>query len=148
MFEYRSLFDRPFSDAFGWNDFFRTLDRAMEEAERDVGLGSTGYTPARFEDRGSEFVLSLEVPGVAEKDVRVDLHNGVLTLSAERTANAPEGYSVRRRERAAHRFSRSYVLGDKVDPEKTTADLKDGILTVKVGKANGTPKKTIAVTSA
>jgi HSP20 family protein len=148
MFEYRSVFDRSFTDPFGWSQLVRTLDRAFEEADRDLAIGSTGYAPARFEDEGSAFVLKVEVPGVVDKDVHVDLHNGVLTLTAERSAAAPEGYSTRRRERAAHRFARSYALGAKVDPEKTSAELKDGVLTVRVAKTNGAQKKNIAVTAA
>jgi HSP20 family protein len=148
MFEYRSLLDRPFGDPFGFNDLFRGLDRVLRETERDPGLGSFGNAPARLREDNDRFVLSVEVPGMADKDIKVNLEDGVLTVSAERTVTPPEGFAARRRERPALRFSRSFALGDRIDPEKTTAELKDGILTVSVGKAESVQKRSIAVKSA
>ena len=46
----------------------------------------------------------------------------------------PDGYTPRRRERSATRFSQSFVLGNKVDPEKTTAEMKDGLLTISIAE--------------
>lgn len=148
MFEYRSVLDRPFTDPFGWNDVFRGFDRILREADRDIGLGSTGYAPAKFEEENDKFVLRVEVPGVAEKDVHVDFHDGVLTISAERRVTEPEGFTARRKERGAQKFSRSYALGERADAEKTTADLKDGVLTVSIAKAPVAQKKSIAVKAA
>lgn len=145
MSDFRSL-QRPFFDPLGPWDFFRTFDRFFQDFERDDGLRSFGYAPsARIEDEGERFVLRVDVPGVADKDVKVDLHDGVLTVSANRSVSTPEKYAARRRERTDSSFSRSYVLGDKVDPEKTLAELKDGVLTVTIAKAPGVQKKTISV---
>ena len=146
MSEYRSLLSRPYFDPFGAWDVFRTFDRFFQEFDRDEGLRSFGFAPsARFEDQGERLVLRLDVPGVEEKDVHVDLHEGVLTVSAERKLSSPERYEARRRERSDASFSRSYVLGDKVDPEKTSAELKDGVLTVTLAKSPGAQKRTIAI---
>lgn len=143
---FRSLENRPVFDPWGAWDLFRSFDRLFQGLDYDGGLRSFGSAPsARIEDEGDKFVLRVDVPGVAEKDVHVDLHDGVLTVSAERTVSAPEKYEARRRERGNSSFSRSYVLGDKVDPEKTTAEIKDGILTVSIAKAPGVQKKTISV---
>lgn len=149
MSEYRSLMNRPLFDPFGAWDMLRTFDRFFQEVDRDEGLRSFGYAPtARFEEEGERFVLRLDVPGVEEKDVHVDLHEGVLTVSAERSVSSLSGYEARRRERADTRFSRSYVLGERVDAEKTSAELKDGVLTVTVAKSPGAQKKTIAIKTA
>lgn len=146
MSEFRSLQSRPLFDPWGAWDIFRGFDRLFQEFDRDDGLRSFGYAPsARIEDEGERFVLKVDVPGMNEKDVHVDLHDGVLTASARRSVSAPEKYEARRRERTDSSFSRSYVLGDKVDPEKTTAEIKDGILTVSIAKAPGAQKKTISV---
>jgi HSP20 family molecular chaperone IbpA len=148
MFEYRSLLDRPFTDPFGWDDVFRGFDRILRDADRDIGLASTGDAPARFDEETDKFVLRVEVPGVAEKDVHVDFQDGVLTVSAERQVTEPEGFTPRRRERGSQKFSRSYALGERADAEKTTAELKDGVLTVSIGKAAVAQKKSIAVKAA
>jgi len=145
MFEYRGPIDRPFVGPAGWEDVFRGFDQFFREYDRDVPLTSYGAVPAQVTEEDARFVIRVEVPGIADKDVHVDLHDGVLTVSAERTVEVPAGYKPRRRERAALRFSRSYALGDHVDPEKTTAELKDGVLTVSLGKSTKVQKKNIPV---
>jgi HSP20 family protein len=149
MSEFRSLQTRPYYDPWGAWDFFRSFDRLFQDFDRNEGLRSFGYAPsARVEDAGDRFVLKVDVPGVNEKDIKVDLHDGVLTVSAHRSLEAPEKFEARRRERTDSSFARSYVLGDKVDPEKTTAEIKDGILTVSIAKAPGAQKRTISVRTA
>jgi len=143
MFEYRSLFDRR--DPLGWEEFFRGFDQVFREFDRDLPLTSFGAAPAEFSEEEGRFVLKVEVPGVAEKDIHVDLHQGVLTVSAERTVEGPAGYTPRRRERSDVRFSRSYALGDRVDPELTSAEVKDGVLTVSLAKSTRAQKKSITV---
>ncbi len=145
MFEYTGLLDRPIREPIGLGDLFRGFDQFFREFDRETPLTSFGYAPAEFAEKDGQFVLRLEVPGLTEKDVRVDLNGGVLTVSAERSVAIPEGYEARRRERASTRFSRSFVLGSHVDPEKATARMKDGVLTVEVAKAASAQKKTIAV---
>jgi len=146
MSEFRSLQTRPFYDPWGAWDLFRGFDRLFQEFDRDEGLRSFGYAPsARIEDEGDRFVLRVDVPGVNEKDIRVDMHDGVLTVSAHRSVTEPEKYEARRRERTDSSFARSYALGDKADPEKATAEIKDGVLTVSIAKAAGVQKRTISV---
>jgi HSP20 family protein len=145
MFEYRGVLDRPARDPLGWEGLFRGFDQMFREFERDLPLASFGSVPAEITEEPERFVLRVEVPGIPEKDVHVELHDGVLTVSAERAPDAPQGYALRRRERSALRFSRSYALGDHVDAEKTTAELKDGVLTVGLGKTTKVQKKSIPV---
>ena len=149
MSEFRSLQTRPFYDPWGAWDLFRGFDALFQNVDRSEGLRSFGYAPsARIEDAGDHFVLKVDVPGVNEKDINVDLHDGVLTVSAHRSLEAPQKFETRRRERADSSFARSYVLGDKVDPEKTMAEIKDGVLTVSIAKAPGAQKRTISVKTA
>jgi hypothetical protein len=58
---------------------------------------------------------------------------------------APEGYSAHRQERPAVRFSRSFALPCRVNPEKATAAVKNGILTVTLEKAADAMPRQIAV---
>lgn len=144
MFEYRSLLDRPMVDPFGWDDVFHGFDRLLGELQRQAEA-----TPARagatVKEENDKATIVVEVPGLTEKELRVDFHDGVLSVTADRPVNVPEGYSARRRERSPYRVSRSYSLGEGFDPEKTTADLKDGVLTVTAFKAPAAQKKTITV---
>ncbi len=98
-------------------------------------------------DTGAALVVKAELPGLTEKDVQISLNQDVLTLSGERKSDAPEGYLVHRKERSAVRFSRSFTLPSKVDPEKTSAVLKNGVLTLTLNKAAEAQPRQIAVTA-
>lgn len=145
MVAYRSALDRPLGDALGWDELFRGFDRLFREADRDLPLSSFGYAPSELSEEEKRFVLRVDVPGLTEKDVHVDFQDGALTVTAERSVEVPEGYAARRRERTPLKFSRSFVVGDQVDPEKTTAEIKDGVLTVSMEKSAAVLKKSIPV---
>ena len=129
----------------------RRMDQAPESewAGREWGtedtFARTGFPRVNLHDSGGALVLAAEVPGLDEKDVKLSVYQDVLSLQGERKSEAPEGYAVHRQERPAARFSRSFTLPCKVDPEKTVASLKDGILTVTLPKAPEAQPRQIAV---
>ena len=145
MFEYRIPFDRGLGARGGLDDLFHGMDRLFREIDRDMPLASFGHAPAQIEEKEDRFVLVIDLPGAADADVKVDVHQGVLTVSAQRQGPTFEGHVPLRRERAPLRFSRSYALGDRIDAEKTTAVIRDGVLTVEVAKSAAGQKRSIAV---
>jgi HSP20 family protein len=124
----------------------RRMDRVFEDFEPAGGseLG-TGYPRSNVYDAGNELVLTAEVPGLRDSDLSITLNQDVLTIAGERKSDAPEGYSAFRREREPRKFSRSYVLPAKVDPEKTSAKLENGILTLTLEKAPEVKPRQITV---
>lgn len=143
-------FDRTFRNL---DRLRRRMDRVFDEFEgaptraldRGEALAASRFPYVTFEDKGDKIELKGWLPGLAEKDVEIKLHQDVVTLSGERKNDAPAGYVVHRQERAEVRFSRSFSLPCKVDPEKTVATLKDGILTVSFGKAVEAQPRQIAI---
>ena len=114
-----------------------------DEPER---LWARGRWPQlTFADAGSSLMLKAEVPGLSEKDVQLLIHQDVLTLSGERKSVVPEGYYVHRQERSPLKFARSFNLPCKVEPEKASATLKDGVLTITLPKAAEAQPRQIAV---
>mgnify|MGYP001817497118 CR=1 FL=1 len=84
----------------------------------------------------------LLVPGMIREDLKVEVHGDALTVSGERKVTPPEGYRVHRSERASRRFTRSFGLPCRVDAEKVTAGLKEGLLTITMEKhAEARPKQ-------
>ena len=136
-----------------WNDFGRTFAamdefrRNVEQAYRDSDTFSFEQAGPRFAfwDEGKALVLKADVPGVAQKDLQLQLTQDVLTVSGERRSDAPEGYSTHRQERRPVRFSRSFTLPCKVDGETITAELKDGVLKVTLPKAPESQPRQISV---
>jgi HSP20 family protein len=130
----------------------RRMDRAFEEMEpgraqgRDVERMWSGRFPrVHFQDKGSSLVFEADLPGLGEKDVQLSIHQDVLTVSGERKEDAPAGWFVHRKERAPVKFSRSFSLPCKVDPERSTATLKNGLLTVTLAKAAEAQPRQIAI---
>ncbi|MBI2894928.1 MAG: Hsp20/alpha crystallin family protein [Deltaproteobacteria bacterium] len=143
-------FDRPF--AF-FEEFRRRLDRLFDEV--DLGFGrpmfherATRWPRAYLRDEGVELVLNAEVPGVSAKDLQITADENALTIAGERHVEKPEGYSARKEERPAMRFSRSFEFPCTVDLEKSSASLKDGVLTVRVAKAVEAQPRQIPVKTA
>jgi len=140
-------FDRNFVTM---NQLRRQMERLYEELEpqsgRDVERMWTGRFPrVSFKDAGTNLVLRVDLPGLAEKDVDLTVQGDVLTLSGDRKPDAPEGAVVHRQERAPVRFSRTFALPCKVDAETSVASLKDGILTVTIAKAMEARPRQIAI---
>ena len=104
-----------------------------DEAERLWGRGR--WPRLSLSDAGQSLLLKAEVPGLTEKDIQLSIHQDVLTMSGERKQDVPEGYFVHRQERTPLKFARSFTLPCKVDPEKSAATLKDGVLTITLSKA-------------
>lgn len=79
--------------------------------------------------------ISIELPGVAEKDIDVSVHDGVVTVTGEKTHEREEkGDTWFFSERQYGSFSRTFRLPTDADGDKIEAHLKDGVLTLSVPK--------------
>jgi HSP20 family protein len=135
-----------------WSPFDRLsslrdlLDSAFQLASSTPDFAS-GWTPALdvFED-DSKIIVQLEVAGMKKEDVDISLHDGVLTISGERTSKGEprEGESLRS-ERSFGAFSRSITLPAPVNAEAVKANYEDGVLTVTLPKVEEAKPKKIQV---
>ena len=111
--------------------------RLFDEMERSFFKGSElGDFRADIRDTGDAYELEADLPGVKKEDIKVDLDNNYLTISAERHAEKDEkdkkGNYVRR-ERSYGSYSRSFdVTG--VQTEQITAEYTDGVLKLHLPK--------------
>lgn len=136
---------------FGTMDFFKNqMNRLLEDFESGRGnfTQGGGWPRTNFFDDGESLLVYCEISVIHENEIAIKLHNNLLTISGERKPSLPEGYAVLRQERQYSPFSRSFTLPVEVEPEKTSATLKNGILTVKLVKAQATAPKKIAVKAA
>lgn len=142
--------------AFGFADFGRghapqtqlrrELDRLFGDFERSANAPTT--SAVTFEDDGTSFVLRADVPGLTENDFQISVAGNTVTLRGERKLDVPEGHSVHRRERRPFRFAKSFELPTRVDAEKTTATLKNGVLTLTLPKVADAQPRQISVKAA
>lgn len=82
-----------------------------------------------------EYQVTLEIPGVEEKDIDVSLSGDVLTIKGEKKAEEKEeGKNWHRVERSYGSFQRSFTLPDGVNSDKIEAGFKNGVLDVRIPK--------------
>jgi HSP20 family molecular chaperone IbpA len=83
-----------------------------------------------------DYLIRLDMPGVARESLSIELEDQTLKVSAERELPAPEGYTSRRKELAGKvAYRRAFSLGQEIDVEKIGAKLEDGVLTITLPKA-------------
>ena len=124
----RAELDRAFDSFLGRNfSGLASLSRA--------GWGEMLAPSIDVHEADKEFVVEAELPGMDEKDVRITLSNGVLTLKGEKKSEREEkkeNYHLIERNYGS--FHRSFQLGDVVDPDKVSATFDKGVLKVKLAK--------------
>ena len=108
------------------------------------GRPATAFSPAfEVKETADTFVVKADLPGVAEADLDVAVHNNVLSVSGTRQAeDRKEGESYALYERQFGSFSRSFSLPDLADGEHIEARLEAGVLTLTIAKkAQAKPRK-------
>jgi HSP20 family protein len=123
-----------------WNTF-SSLDRLIDNVMSDVMTSSFGTatraqsysTPVDVRSSDHEIVFCFDVPGIKREDLEVIVENGTLTVKGERKYEYDQNEKVWL-GRSYGAFTRSFQLPDDVDAEKLSAELADGVLTVKVAK--------------
>jgi HSP20 family protein len=112
------------------------------------GEGSRGAFPALnvWED-GDNFMVEAELPGLGLGDVEVLVVGNELTIKGERKIEKKEGVSYHRQERGTGSFSRLLRLPVMIDAGKVEASFKDGVLTVRLPKAEAAKPRRIEVKS-
>jgi HSP20 family protein len=142
MWGFTDDLDRTFAV---FDDFRRRIDRAFEGFDARSSQGLYGQPRTVLRDTGAELVLEADVPGLADKDIQITVTQDSLTIAGERPAESPEGYAVHRRERLPLSFSRSFALPVKIDADRASASVKNGVLTVTLGKAAEAKPRQITV---
>jgi len=136
--------ERPGLAGFGYG----RLANLQDELDRLFETPLQAWAPALdvHEDK-EQFTVNLELPGLKREDISVHLEDGALVISGERKVEAvSEDTEVHRRERYYGKFSRALTLPTAVAADKVKAAYKDGILTVKLPKAEEAKPKQIDVT--
>jgi HSP20 family protein len=127
------------------NRLFNSLVDSPAPGDGGAGGGALRrwIPPMDLVETEDDFVLRVDLPGLSQDDVNVELEDNVLTVSGERKAEheeRKEGYY--RVERASGLFKRSLTLPDGIDPESVRAQFDRGVLEVRIPKpAERKPRK-------
>ena len=113
-----------------FDDVFRGFDLAPFGSTR--GLGGLGWPQIDIDETDKEVRITAELPGLDEKDVSLEITNGVLSISGEKRSES-EDKARRFSERYYGRFERRIPLED-VEEDKASASFKNGLLTITLPK--------------
>ncbi len=118
-----------FDDLFNTPFFTRSEQNMMKT---DIKEHDTGYE------------LTVDLPGVKKDDIKAELNDGYLTITAENNSSKDEKDEKGKyicRERYSGSYSRSFYVGDAVTEEDIKAKFENGTLTLDIPKKEALPEK-------
>jgi HSP20 family protein len=119
--------------------------RGMMESQR---LGGGSYPPINVYNGEDEMVVMAEVAGVEMSDLNLSITGETLILKGIKKPSADEEtVQFHRRERGSGEFLRTVILPDKVEADRVSARLVNGVLTIRLPKSEAAKPKQIAVQS-
>ncbi|MBC5743982.1 Hsp20/alpha crystallin family protein [Lachnospiraceae bacterium MD308] len=117
-----NLFDEMFKDPF----FTRSFENS-----------STQIMKTDIHDKDGNYIIEMELPGYAKEDIKADLKDGYLTITASKNETKEEkdakGNCIRK-ERYTGTCNRSFYVGEQVTQDDIHAAFKDGVLSLQVPK--------------
>jgi HSP20 family protein len=111
------------------------------------GLGGGTFAPALdVKENADSYIVSLEVPGIAQDDLNISLENNVLTVRGQKQQKHEEKEGeFRRVERSYGSFARSVTLPRTVESGKVSASLNDGVLQIELPKEEQAKPRQISI---
>ncbi len=132
--DFRTLQNRFFEPFFGRFNF---LDDTM--------TSGTWAPPVDVAEDAEKIHVKVEVPGIEEKDLKINYEDGLLTVTGERQFERRDDRNYHRIERTYGSFVRSFNLPRSVDPSKIVANYRNGILEIEVPKKEEAKPKQIQI---
>jgi len=130
---------------------FRTIQSRMLEPffgrfnfDDDLS-GGTWAPPVDLAEEADKVLVRVEVPGMDEKDLKVNYEDGLLTISGERAFEKKDDRNYHRIERSYGSFVRSFSLPRSVDVNKISAAYRNGILEIEIPKLEESKPRQIQV---
>jgi HSP20 family protein len=134
-------------------DPFREMEAVLDRYRPGRSLGqseemarSDWYPTVDVSETDGAYHIHAELPGVKKEDIKVSVHEGVLSLTGQRESKHEENNKkVHRVERSYGSFSRSFALPENVSAEQVEANFQDGVLEIDIPKAEVPKPKQVEV---
>lgn len=142
----RPVFENTFADFDQLRREMRALLDNAGSAEPRAGAGSGVFPPINVTQDGDSFYLRAEVPGIKASELSISALGNRVTIAGKREIpNEHERASYHRKERPEGSFNRTLALPAELDVERIDARYVDGILTLKLPKAEAAKPRVINV---
>jgi HSP20 family protein len=135
-----------------WNDL-RTLPNRFFEpffgrfgSLSDEGMSTATWAPpVDVDEDNNKIHVKVEVPGMDEKDLKINYEDGLLTISGERQFERKDDRNYHRIERTYGSFIRSFSLPRSVEASKIVANYRNGVLEIEIPKKEEAKPKQIQI---
>lgn len=137
---------------------FRDLMDIQNEVNRLFNTYATGSSQSResgqviwqplvdIAETEDEITVTAEIPGMNKEDVKISIQDNVLSLKGEKKRETEEkAANLHRVERLYGSFERAFSLPSTVQTDKVMAEYKDGLLTIRLPKAEDAKPKEIDI---
>jgi len=121
------------------------IKKTEQEAQKASRLEVTPAT--RVEESEDAFTLTVELPGVNEKDIELTLENKTLSITAENTVQSFEDHTLVLTEIPEVRYRTAFDLPERVDTAGIKAANKNGLLILTLPKREEVKPRRIAITA-
>ncbi len=134
----------PFRELLTLQERLDKMYRDIERTRSEEDFVSSAWTPpVDIFEEGHDLTVIADMPGVGTDDLDVRVEQGILTLQAKAKSSLPgEPYY---REFQLVNFFRQFELPDVVDVSKISAELKNGVLTLRLPKSEAAKPRRIQV---
>lgn len=120
------------------NDMTRSNAGGKPQPRDEVAL----MPPVDVVEDPNGITLFADLPGVSRETLNLRVEAETLTIEAEMALTVPEGMQPSHAEVQIPRYRRVFTLSKELDPEKVTAELKNGVLKLTIPKAeHAQPRK-------
>ena len=138
-----------------WIDLDRSFDNFRKEMEKafssfpDISMPKLHHTSCDIIDEGKQFRVKMDVPGIKKNEIKLDVTENSLQVSAEHKEESEEKKkNYLKKERSNISYFRTLPMSEKILASKVTAKLSDGVLDVILPKSKPTrvqKKKSVSV---
>ena len=118
---------------------------ARQPAEAGAEERPAYRPPADIYERADSLVAVVDMPGVDEKSVDIQVEKNILTISGQAEDEPLNGYRPLYQEFESGRFLRQFTLSDEVDCNRIEATVQDGVLRIVLFKAEAARARRITV---
>jgi HSP20 family protein len=121
-----------------------TDTRQLEADRLDAAL----LPPVNVIEDKQGITLYADLPGVPKEKLKLQIEDDTVTIEGELALDVPEGLEVTHAEVGSPTFRRVFTLSKELDPNKISAELANGVLTLRIPKAEYAQPRRIQINSA
>jgi HSP20 family protein len=136
-------FADPFDPLFR---FQRALEQQLESDWLESATSGIGaFPPINVFQQGGDFVVIIETPGVSKDALGLEARGNTIRIFGKKRIDYSGNASMHRRERTAGTFDRTISLPVQLDPDRVTAEYRDGLLVLSLPRADSDKPKAIKI---